>query len=557
MAFDWQNSFEGVAGSGVTVNNSALSGDPLDVVGGNATYSDEWAHVGRTSLRLEDGDASAYVAVNDFAQFRSCSVRAYIRVLSGRCVVDVRPADGDNLTWHLYADGSVTTPGRTRTNAGEFDASEFRIAVTTGSIRNTTYIYDGANIDGTERSFFYNNSSMTTPSGYISLWIFAADGGVVEVDSMALNDNASEINAADQFFSGSASASMTVGGSARGAVWDPALLSAHMRVGGSVSGAKSVAPPEVTGGIRLSGAVSGVVGDPTPLPPVDTGASLARDLWVGPLGDLRRVRRGAETDHEYELGNAQFTSLSGRVTSSRARYVPMTRSYTWERLEGDDRDWLVEVSFLSHSVSTMVEVVSPHANNLCSPEQSRGAPRAGVVGTAAVSELYSVEGTGNLTVASNGRRRVQLSGAVEGSRVVWLHSYYGALGWPCMEDWPVYFHVGEGALHDHAGMELTFYGDTGLMLGRGYAEPGASSVSARAPQGTATVSPRAVVTSVAPPDVALGSAWLLYRPIPFGSRVPLGDGCPSMTVSSFGETPAQRWTDVALELTEVTSHAIR
>lgn len=58
MAIIWQNSFDGPDTTTITPANSGTYGDPIDSVGGVATYSTTWSAHGTASALLGSGDGS-------------------------------------------------------------------------------------------------------------------------------------------------------------------------------------------------------------------------------------------------------------------------------------------------------------------------------------------------------------------------------------------------------------------------------------------------------------------------------------------------------------------
>ncbi|ASU81401.1 hypothetical protein CDO52_00160 [Nocardiopsis gilva YIM 90087] len=297
---------------------------------------------------------------------------------------------------------------------------------------------------------------------------------------------------------------------------------------------------------------------PPPLPPA-SGAPVD-DLWIGPLGALLRIHDAPVTwQRTRDLGAAEFESLEGRLTTSRSRWAPRRTSWSWDRLEPDAADVVAEVALNAHYTDTTVEVIDPAARNLLTTEQSRGRLMAAANSTEAAGDLYTVEGAGTVAIGLiDSSRYACVRDGATGDEVIWLHSYHGSAGWPLVPGMPVYLALGDlgtASIHAIARPRLAFLDRSGTLVGHAEAAAGAESVSADAPAGAVTVSPRAVLDDAFTGLRLIGPAALTYAPPP--PDIALGDGCPTYAITAYTDAPALPYRSVSLELVEVRSHAPR
>jgi len=292
------------------------------------------------------------------------------------------------------------------------------------------------------------------------------------------------------------------------------------------------------------------------------GASVAtgrpvRDMWIGPLGLLHRMRQRGEWERTPDLGVNQHVSLHGTVTTSRARRAPRTTTLAWDRLDRQDADALEEITLVPARADATIAVIDPDAagGNLLTPEQSRGRPGPGAA-PVAVEHLYQVTGPGTMTVGLvGGVRYAVTNNATAGTDIRWLHPYYGVRGWPVMSGWPVYMTAALTGLAAIGRLWLTFHDYAGGVIGSAAGLVGDGQCQADAPPGAVTVSPHLIVSEDASGLHLLGEARLSYAP-PDDER-PLGNGCPIYSVVEYSDTPALPWRSTTLSLQEVRALAYR
>lgn len=548
MAVVWQNTFDGPDGVDVTVANSADYGDALSDVWEAVTYQTSWAAVGPAAMQLGGPSTGEWsgVEVTDVGG-TEIALRMYLN-LQDDVDIALRPDSGDSVALTLRSDGSLDHPGGS--DPADTIPTILRLEVIANSGGWALRVFE--DITSNDRLLSRNGAHSVT--GPWDLWVEDYSGDGVLIDEVALADDANWIGPAPPRHEGTAMAVVIVGGAIAGERDDE--VTGTIRFHSTAAGTKATAGTGVPAQAVLTGTAAGQPGPATPLPPAQ--GTPVRDMWIGPLGSMRRIRRGADTDRSPDLGSNEFVSLQGRVTTSRARWVPRRMSWSWDLLDPADRDWLAEAALVGRTIDTTIEVIDPAARNLLAREQSRGRPLSGVVGDAALGELYALHGDGDLTVAvAGGQYYAAVTGAPQGATVVWLHPYHGDLGWPVLPGWPVYLglqDLGAGSIYDIAELELAFYNRGGAMVGRGAAPAGAGLVSADVPDEAVTVSPRAILTEPSGLRV-IGAASLTYAPPP--AVIALGDGCPTVAVTDYSEEPVLPWYSVDLDVVEVAASAIR
>lgn len=551
MAVVWSNTFDGPNGDPVTVANSANYGDALSNWWETVTYQASWAAEGPASIQLGGPGVGEWSGVEvTGVGGTEVALRMYLN-LQDDIDIALRPDSGDSVALTLRSDGSLDYPGGSDP-AGTIPTI-LRLEVIADGGGWALRVFD----DITSNDYLLSRNGAHSATGPWEWWVEDYSGDGVLIDEVALADDAEWIGPALPRREGTAMAVVIVGGAVAGEA-DQAEHSAFgaVAMAGAASGRKSTTGAAVPAQVVLTGVASGQPGPATPLPPAQ--GTPVRDMWIGPLGSMRRIRRGADTDRKPDLGSNEFVSLQGRVTTSRARWVPRRVSWSWDQLEPEDRDWLAEAAMVARTVDTTIEVIDPAARNLLTREQSRGRPLSGVVGDAALEELYALHGDGSLTVAvAGGQYYGAVTGAAQGASVVWLHPYHGDLGWPVLPGWPVYFGLqglGAGSIYDIASLELAFHNRAGAMVGRGAAPAGAGLVSADVPDEAVTASPRAILTEASGLRV-IGAASLTYAPPP--ATIALGDGCPTVAVTDYAEEPVLPWYSVDLDVVEVVASAVR
>ena len=312
-------------------------------------------------------------------------------------------------------------------------------------------------------------------------------------------------------------------------------------------------PTAAEGRIVIRGEADGIAG------PSTASGGVVDSMWIGPLGLLHEVAERGQWERTPALGVERHVALSGRVTSSRARWAPRTTSLAWDRLLPADADALEEMALVPARGDGTLAVIDPDAagGNLLTAEQSRGRPQAGMM-PGAVEDLYGLAGAGAITVGlSAGVRHACTNNVQANADIRWLHPYYGTRGWPVMPGWSVYLsgQTTGAAVPASARMWLTFRDHNGAVLSSAAGDPGTGVVEADAPAGAVTVAPHMITTTALSGLRIIGEARLTYAPQ--DADRPLGNGCPVYTLTDYRDTPALPYRSVALTLEEVRAHAPR
>jgi hypothetical protein len=287
-----------------------------------------------------------------------------------------------------------------------------------------------------------------------------------------------------------------------------------------------------------------------------------RDLWIGPLGALVPITQGATWERPRDLGVTQFESLSGAITTTRARLAPRRTTWAWQRLDDATADVLAEIAYTTRGADTTVCAIEPAARNLMGAEQSRGRPMPGGTTVDATDTLYTVVGVGEVAVGMSGTaRHACVRDGAGGDTLIWLHTYYRDLGWPVMPGMPVHLVLTSNpnlsSIRSVTALRLEFRDAVGVLVGYTEGTPGSGAVSADTPNGAVTVSPRARLTTAWTGLRLIGSAGLTYGPPPAAPA--LGTGAPVYAVTDYTDTPLppRPYRDVAISLVEVRSDATR
>lgn len=549
----WQNTFDGPNGLGITPTNSANYGDPVDWTSGNISYATSWSAHGTGSVRLGDASGADRGELQVDVGRSDWSLRVYLRVPSGSWAsmradsIDAALIDSDQTTYQLI--GQDVTQ-----HAGSLVDRTIRVEISRVGATATARVW-WASPDSTGAHDLQVQASAAT---WGALETLTVEGGGFDLPSSFLDELAigtgewlgPVITGPDE--TGAAEGDLVLYGEADGRAGGLAPAEGELVLYGEADGTASQAGP-AEGDLVLYGEADGTAGAS-----VATGTPV-RDMWIGSLGLLHRVRQRGEWERTPELGVEQHVSLHGSVTVSRARSASRTVSLAWSRLPCAEADALEEIVLVPARTDATIAVVDPDAANVLTPEQSRGRPGPGLPPTA-VEELYSLSGPGRLTVGlASGIRYATVDSAEPGTTVRWLHPYYGSRGWPVMPGWPVYMSAAlqGGALPTLGRVWLTFYDHAGAPIGSSAGLEGTGLCEADAPEGAVTVSPSLRVSEAAPGLRLLGAARLSYAPQQDDGQQPLGRGCPAYAVAGYTDTPLLPWRSVSLDLQEVRASAYR
>jgi hypothetical protein len=594
VAITWENSFDGPNNTSITVANSAGFGDPVSFVDGAPAYDTSWAAHGTASARLGTPTGSGGGTIAATLAGDAWSMRAYALIPAGGWMTSRGP---DDFLWNLDDDQGIwEILGQDVTaHAGSLAGQPIRIEVSRIGATATARVW----WTDPDSAGAHDLQVQASASGWPPLAEGEWDGGGFGTPPPRLDEVAvaqgewigpvstpiDETGAAEGFLElygeadgypswvGAAEGTLVLYGQADGRAQGLTPAEGWLELYGEASGwaghvgaadGTLVLYGEASGAASTGSAAEGFLelyGEADGL----AGASVAtgrpvRDMWLGPLGLLHRMRRRGEWVRTPALGAEAHVSLHGLVTASRARSAPRTTSLSWERLDRVDADALEELALVPARADATVAVVDPDAaaGNLFTPEQSRGRPGPGSA-PVAVEHLYQATGPGEVTVGLvGGVRHAVIDGAESGTDIRWLHPYYGVRGWPVMPGWPVYMAAatGGGALSGAGRLWLTFYDHSGAVISSAAGLQGDGQCQADAPAGAATVSPHLIISEAAPGLRLLGEARLAYAPQPADAR-PLGNGCPIYSVVSYSDAPYLPWRSTTLELQEVRTLAYR
>ncbi|TWP47437.1 hypothetical protein FKR81_32520 [Lentzea tibetensis] len=257
-------------------------------------------------------------------------------------------------------------------------------------------------------------------------------------------------------------------------------------------------------------------------------------LWIGPPGRLR-VLLDAATDYDRtaDIGVTEFRSLAGGITTTSLATPPRRLTLAFTGLREAEARWLDALARRVFGPVSLA-VLEPGIANVLDAAQSQGAgPLSG----------YQLIGSGQLTQSSS--RTVAVTGTASGSTLRWRHPQFP--GWPVTPGLRVGF---TSSLAPSAGLcVLDYLNAAGLPLGSSAAAP---VVFELPPPNTIYVRPAVQLQALANP-VQLGAAWLSLDTPVLPGAVPIGEGCPAMTVTSYSDKPRFGHRDMTVSLAEVRS----
>ncbi|KJK48923.1 hypothetical protein UK23_15495 [Lentzea aerocolonigenes] len=228
----------------------------------------------------------------------------------------------------------------------------------------------------------------------------------------------------------------------------------------------------------------------------------------------------------------EFRSLAGSVTVTSLATPPRRISLSFDSLTEDDARWLEALARRVTGPAPFA-VIEPVALNLLDGPQSQGYGPLGA---------YETNGGGALSQRAD--RQVTIGNTSSTSALRWRHPYWS--GWPVVAGARLGF---AAALAPLSGVCALDYLDAGgALLG---SSPQGVTVYDLPPAGTVFVRPTVRLVAL-PAPVLVGPAWLsMDVPAQPGVPVPLGDGCPAMTVTSYSDKPRPWGRDLSLDLVEV------
>ncbi|MFT7836915.1 hypothetical protein Q5530_12265 [Saccharothrix sp. BKS2] len=260
-----------------------------------------------------------------------------------------------------------------------------------------------------------------------------------------------------------------------------------------------------------------------------------RSLWIGPPGALREIPDTAtEFDRSVSLGVQEFASLAGGVTTTRLATPPRRLALSWTALLPDHAQWLDALARRAYGPGPLA-VLDPAADNLFEASQSLGrAPRR-----------ISLAGWGTLAERADGTLTVTATQG-DSSALYYTSPYWS--GWPVLPGVPVSFTtyltrtVGAVCVLEWWNADGTFLDSVTSAT---------PTLTAVPPVGAAFVAPKVwlpTLTTIVP----VGGALLrLGEPVTADEPIPVGDGCPAMTVTAYADRPRLPHRDLSLTLVEV------
>jgi len=260
-----------------------------------------------------------------------------------------------------------------------------------------------------------------------------------------------------------------------------------------------------------------------------------RSLWIGPPGGLREIPDTAtDYDRSISLGVQEFASLSGGVTTTRLATPPRRLSLSWSALLPEHARWLDALARRAHG-SGPLAVLDPAGDNLLDAGQSLGrTPRR-----------ISLVSWGTLAERADGTLAVTDT-RDNSSQLYYTPPYW--TGWPVLPGVPVSFTT-DLTRNGGARAVLDFWDATGAYLQT--VGPVAPVVTAVPPAGAVFVLPKVWLPTITTPTPVGGALLRLGEPVDAVEPIPVGDGCPAMTVTGYADRPRLPHRDLSLTLVEV------
>ena len=261
-----------------------------------------------------------------------------------------------------------------------------------------------------------------------------------------------------------------------------------------------------------------------------------RSLWIGPPGRLREIPDTAtEFDRSVSLGVQEFASLAGGVTTTRLATPPRRLTLSWNALLPEHARWLDALARRAHGPGPLA-VLDPAGDNLLEAGQSLGrTPRR-----------ITLAGWGTLAEQSDGTLTITATQA-NSSQLYYTPPYW--LGWPVLPGVPVSFTTHLARSLAGSVCRLEFWDAGGVFVGS--AAPAAPVLTTVPPAGAAFVLPKVDLPALTTPIPVGGALLRLGEPVTATEPIPVGDGCPAMTVTAYADRPRLPHRDLSLTLVEV------
>lgn len=298
------------------------------------------------------------------------------------------------------------------------------------------------------------------------------------------------------------------------------------------------------------------------------------DLWIGPPGLMRPMpERSDALARPRTLGAAEFVSLEGAVTVSRARRAPRRTTLSWASLRPDDFDTLTELvtappvwGIGNPGHGHEVALVEPMVRNHLSGAQSRGRVSDPTKPGSWVQDYALTGGMAGADYGQTGDGVMNLvvTGVVAQGVITYLHPRWP--GYPVNPGWPVTL-MGDASTQSlsvwrHCVPRLTWISGFGDAIATVTGTVGTAATPAQvtgvAPDQAAYVVPSASVVTVPAASMLLGSPTVLAYTTPDQVQGwPLGEGCPAYAITSFDDAPTPTGRGITLSLVEVRADAVR
>lgn len=255
-------------------------------------------------------------------------------------------------------------------------------------------------------------------------------------------------------------------------------------------------------------------------------------LWIGSPGRLRAVPDAAtDYDRSTDLGVTEFRALAGGITTTSLALPPRRLALSFTGLREADGQWLDALARRVFGPLPLALLEPGVANVLDGPQSQGLGPTSG----------YQLSGGGTLTQLSS--RAVTVSATTAGAVLRFVHPHW--FGWPVATGMQVGF---SSALSPDNGLcVLDYFTATGAFIAS--STPAATLYETPHPL-AAFVRPAIRLNAVTSP-LQIGSAWLSLDTPTTPGPVPIGDGCPAMSVTAYTDKPRHGHRDMTLTLVEV------
>ncbi|WP_327354624.1 hypothetical protein [Streptomyces sp. NBC_01304] len=272
---------------------------------------------------------------------------------------------------------------------------------------------------------------------------------------------------------------------------------------------------------------------------------MARNLWIGTPGRLREIRQAAKSwDRTAELNVSEFKALEGRITTFAPARTTRRMKLAFDWLEPADAQHLVQLARRIGTGRGPLAVLDPASVNLLDPYQAAGQSQAPGGG----DHWFTMNGAITLAPSAEGNTVADCQDVA--AAVGWIHGTWA--GWPVAPGMKVSWLLPAGWDPAVATAQLDWKDASGGYLSTSQAV--GTQVTGTAPAGAAFATP--VGKPGATGQFGLAGACFTIGETPVANA--LGDGCPAMSVTAYGDVPATRlpYRNVSIDLVEVRRAAL-